>query len=107
MLTMKGEKIMKCLEIKDGKGYYLKATGEMCPLDQMKKEDLLFLLDIATSDTEDFVMDDMKEKEISNQAHQIIYSNLFEKFSDLLTNKNRFLDESEQLYREALQKYQV
>ena len=82
MLTMKGEKIMKCLEIKDGKGYYLKATGEMCPLDQMKKE-------------------------ISNQAHQIIYSNLFEKFSDLLTNKNRFLDESEQLYREALQKYQV
>ena len=30
-----------------------------------------------------------------------------EKFSELLSNKSRFLDESEAIYKDALQKYQV
>ena len=39
---------MKCLEIKNGKGYFLNADGEMVELDKMKKDDLLYLLDILT-----------------------------------------------------------
>ena len=98
---------MKCLEIKNGKGYFLQRGGDMRPLDEMKKEDLLYLLDIATSDEEVFEMDDMQQSRIDNQAHQIIYNNLSDKFEELLINKKRFLDESQNLYKEALQKYQA
>lgn len=106
MRMKKGGEIMKCLEIKGGKGFFLHKSREMLPLDQMKKEDILFLLDIATSDDQVFEMDDIEQFTIDNEAHNIIYSNLSDKFSDLLTNKKRFLDESKNLYREALQKYQ-
>ena len=104
---MKGEEIMKCLEISNGKGFFLHKSGNMVPLDQMKKEDLLYLLDIATSDDQSFEMDDIEQNNIDNQAHQIIYSSLSDKFSDLLANKTRFLEESSNLYREALHKYQI
>jgi len=107
MHMMRGEEIMKCLEIRNGKGFFLQRNGEMRPIDEMRKEDLLYLLDLATSDDEDFEMDDIQKKRIDNQAHQIIYSNLSDKFEELLTNKKRFLDESENLYKEALQKYQM
>ena len=107
MHMMRGEEIMKCLEIRNGKVFFLQRNGEMRPIDEMRKEDLLYLLDLATSDDEDFEMDDIQKKRIDKQAHQIIYSNLSDKFEELLTNKKRFLDESENLYKEALQKYQI
>ena len=44
MLIWKEEKNMKCLEIKNGKGYFLNADGEMVELDKMKKDDLLALI---------------------------------------------------------------
>lgn len=66
----KGEKNMKCLEIKKGKGYFLNTVGEMIELDKMKKDDLLYLLDMATNQTESFVMDSLQECELDNQAHK-------------------------------------
>jgi len=107
MHMMRGGEIMKCLEIKDGKGYFLNASGSMLPLDQMKKEDLMYLLDVATDEDSEFEMDDLEQNTIDNQAHQIIYTNLRDKFSELLTNRNRFFEESKNLYRDALEKYQV
>jgi hypothetical protein len=98
---------MKCLEIKDGKGFFLRETGDMVLLDQMKKEDLLYLLNIATSNEQVFEMDDIEQNIIENTAHRIIYTHLSEKFSDLLANKKGFLDECENSYKEALQKYQT
>ncbi len=99
-------KIMKCLEIKNGKGFFRNKNEDMLPLDQIKKDDLMFLLDIATSADEEFEMDDMNKNSIENQAHKIIYGDLYDKFSELLNNKRRFLDESENMYKNALQKYQ-
>lgn len=49
----------------------------------------------------------MDENQISNPAHKIIYQNLSDKFNELLSNKTQFLDESEALYKDALQKYQM
>jgi len=50
-------------------------------------------------------MDVFDKEKIGNQAHQIIYKNISEKFSDLSKNRSRFKDESEALYREAIEKY--
>ena len=102
---MKGEKIMKCLEIKNGKGYFRTVEKDFQEIDKIGKDDILSLLDIATDAETSFEMDDVNNNEINNPAHKIIYQHLFEKFNDILQNKNRFLDESNAKYKDALQKY--
>lgn len=98
---------MKYLKIEDNKGFFIKAndhgTTDWAEIDIITKDDLFFLLNKAVS--EDFEMDEFKEEILSNKAHQIIYKNLHEKFSDLLLNKTRFRDESENLYKAAMEKY--
>lgn len=96
---------MKCLEIKNGKGYFLNKEKAMMELDQIKKEDLMLLLDIATDKNQEFSMDDMENFPIDNPAHKIIYRSLYDKFSELLENRDRFKEESELLYKEAYKKY--
>ena len=64
---------MKCLEIKNGKGYFLNEDGEMVELDKIKKDDLLYLLDIETNIDESFEMDNIETCKLDNQAHKVIY----------------------------------
>ena len=101
---------MKYLKIEEGKGYFLKEVNEeeateWMPIDQITKDNLFYLLNRAISS--EFEMDQFDELTLSNKAHQIIYRNIFEKFTDLLSNKTRFKDESENLYKAALEKYNV
>ena len=96
---------MKCLIIENGKGFFSIDGDTKTPLDQVTKEDLLFLLNtIIESEVE---MDPYDETVLSHAAHKIIYRNLFEKFKDLEKNKARFKDESASLYRAAIEKYNV
>jgi hypothetical protein len=98
---------MKFLKIENNKVFFIKDKSQpdnWAEIDQMEKNDLMKLLDFATE--EDFEMDDFDENLIQHKAHQIIYKNLFEKFSTFLLNKNRFKDESEAIFKEALEKYQ-
>lgn len=106
---MRGEiKLMKYLKIEDNRGFFLRISTDdgadtWSEIDQIGKDDLLALLNKAIS--EEFEMDEFNEDILSNKAHQLIYKNLYEKFSDLLTNKTRFKDESESLYKAAIEKY--
>jgi len=93
------------LKIENGKGYFVNPKGEKCEIDTIRKEDILFLLDKATDSTVTFEMDSVSDENIQNEAHKIIYQSLFRKFTELLSNKNRFLDESEALFKDAFQKY--
>ncbi len=97
---------MKYLKIEDNKGYYLKSlnnTDTWLEIDNINKDDLLILLNAAISN--EFEMDDYAEEKLLNKAHQIIYKNIHEKFSTLLSLKDKFKDESESLYKEAIEKY--
>ncbi len=95
------------LKIEDNRGFFLRDGEERVAtwhaIDLITKEDLYFLLKRAVSD--DFEMAAYDEQILSNKAHQIIYRNLYEKFIDLVGNKTRFSDESDNLYRAALEKY--
>lgn len=93
------------LKINNGKGYFLSKINEMVELDKMHKEDILYLLDQATDPNVVFEMDELTDGAIQNEAHRIIYDALYKKFDELLKNKNRFLDESENLYKDAFSKY--
>ena len=101
-------KLMKYLKIEDNRGFFLRIAADggadtWSEIDQIGKDDLFALLNKAIS--EEFEMDEFNEDVLSNKAHQIIYKNLYEKFLDLLTNKTRFKDESESLYKAAIEKY--
>ena len=93
---------MKILEVKNGKGYFLKGE-ETLELDQIGKEDLLNLLDLAIAS--EFEMDEYDVEKLHNKAHQIIYKHLYQKFDELRQNKDRFKDESERAYKDAIEKY--
>jgi len=96
---------MKYLKIENNKGLFCVEQDVWQEIDKINKEDLMLLLDKAV--TTDFEMDTYDQAAIGNKAHQIIYKNLFEKFAELVLNKNRFKDESEQYYKAAIEKYNV
>ena len=99
--------LMKYLKIEDNKGYFLKDKtnpDEWTEIDLIDKNDLMKLLESASEP--DFEMDAYNEGLIQHKAHQIIYKNLTEKFDTFLANKSRFIDESESIYKTALEKYQ-
>ena len=52
-------------------------------------------------------MDDIDEKEVKNKAHEIIYRNLYGKFQELNSNRTRFEDESNILFKDAVEKYSI
>lgn len=96
---------MKYLKIEDNKAFYCCDENQNWQeIDKINREDLLNLLNKAI-ETE-FEMDEYTAELIGNKAHQIIYKNIFQKFTELLKNKNRFKDESSTLYKNAIEKYQ-
>jgi hypothetical protein len=96
---------MKCLIIENGKGYFSLDGISKTALDQLTKNDMLNLLNKIVS--EDVEMDEYNEGRLLQAAHRIIYRNLYQRFNDLVANKTRFIDESESLYRPAIEKYKV
>lgn len=98
---------MKYLKINDNKGYFIKDKSQpeiWTEIDQIEKDDLLKLLDFAIN--EDFEIDPYEEIILGNKAHQIIYKHLSEKFTLFLSNKDRFKDEADNIYKDAIEKYQ-
>ncbi len=101
------QKHMKYLKIENNKGYFVKDNTDpntWTEIDQIEKNDLMKLLDYSIND--DFVLDRYDENLIANKAHQIIYKHISEKFTTFLSNKDRFKDEAENVFKNALEKYQ-
>lgn len=95
---------MKYLEIKENKGFLLNEKGVWIELDQISKEDILFVVDRAFNE-EDFAMDDFNEEDLKNPAHRIIYKQLHEKISDFIERKSALKDEISSMYEDAYNKY--
>ncbi len=94
---------MKYLKIENSKGYYSLDGKDWSLIDELNKEHLLSLVNLSLSD--DFEMDDFDKEKLGHKAHQVIYKNIFDKLSELCRKKNRFKDESESLYKAAIEKY--
>jgi len=98
---------MKYLKIENNKGLYRidPNVENWLELDQINKEHLLSLLKFAS--TEDFELDEYDDTLLQNPAHNIIYRNIHGKFKDFLTNKTRFQDSAEAMYKTAIDKYKL
>jgi hypothetical protein len=98
---------MKYLKIDNNKGFYRVDISQevWIEIDQINKENLLELLNTASSEV--FEMDEYKDELLQNPAHNIIYKNIYGKFSDFIKNKTRFQDSAEATYKQAIEKYQL
>lgn len=101
----KGGPVMKILKIDKGKGFFCATeAGKWTPIDEVNKEDLLSLVDkFVSSDVE---MDEYQADTIHNQAQKIVYKSIYEKFSELAKNKDKFKDEADRMYMEQIKQYQ-
>ena len=95
---------MKILEIKENKGFFSVDGEHWVMIDNIDKETLMKLVNLVLTSPVD--MDKYDEKIVGNQAHQIIYKSVYEKLIVLQANKDKFKDESDRLYLEAIKKYQ-
>lgn len=94
---------MQILKIENEKGLYSTDGIKFEPIDKISKDDIMTILDNFIS--EDCDMDEYDEARIKNPAHQIIYSNIYNKLEELKDQKRLFVEEGETLYKEAIEKY--
>lgn len=95
---------MKILKISDHKGFFrLSESSEWRAIDTIDKDALLALLDVFLED--DVSIDEPDEENLGNQAHSIIYRNVYGKLVALSGEKSRFTDESQRLYLDEIKKY--
>ena len=104
LLMMIGGTVMKLLKIENNQGHFLGTDGDYLPVDKITKGDILRLVDLALG--QDVGFDEYDDERIKNQAHQIIYKNIYEKLLVLTERKQEYLDESERLYLAENEKYQ-
>lgn len=94
---------MKYFEIRDNNVYFFNEKAERIAIDKITKEDLLFLINQALKD--DFEFDKYDSDNIGNQVHNIIYKNIEKKFSEFISQKSEIIDEVNNLYKDAINKY--
>jgi len=95
---------MKLLKIEKNLGYYLDDKSNFAQIDKITKEDILRLVTL-TLGKDEVKFDEYNDKNLKNQAHQIIYKSIFEKLKGLKGRRQEFIDESERLYLQAYEKY--
>jgi hypothetical protein len=98
---------MKYLKIENNKAFFIKdktQAEDWTEIDKIEKDDLMSILNFATE--EDFEMDVYDEENLANKAHQIIYKGIYDKLNAFRNTKDRFKDQTEAIYKEALEKYQ-
>lgn len=94
---------MKILKIEDSKGFFSLDGEKWFEIDVLTKDNILTILDLVISGKAD--MDAYSEETLKQPAHRIIYKNLYNKLNELSSNRNRFKQESELMYRDVLEKY--
>ncbi len=99
----KGGRGMKLLKIENNQGFFLKEQSDYAPIDKITKDDLLRLVDLTLEDEACF--DEFSEENVKNQAHQIIYKNIYEKLNGLKERRKEFMDKSDRLYLQEYEKY--
>ena len=95
---------MKLLKIESNLGYFLDDKGEFASIDKITKEDILMLVNLTLA-SDEIEFDEYNDENLNNQAHQIIYKNIFEKLRGLKDRRQEFIDESERLYLQEYERY--
>lgn len=94
---------MKYFKVENNKVYFMNNENNYIELDQITKEDLLYLINKAFD--EDFEYDAYETDKINHQAHNVMYKNIENKFSEFISRKDEIIDEVNNVYKAAIDKY--
>ncbi len=95
---------MKHLKIENNKGSFLREGDEWIEINKMNKDDLYSLVRKAIEEL-DFEMDPFDESLLRNPAHKTIYSHIYRQLLDINKRRDEFIEEEQNLYKEAYDKY--
>lgn len=74
-------------------------------IDQIDKDALMGLVDLTLAG--DVHIEEFDEEKLANPAHRIIYKSISEKLQALSGQRDKFRDECDRTYLEAIRKYAV
>lgn len=94
---------MKHLIIENNKGYFLR-DGAKIEINEITKNDIEMLLTRLVEES-DFEMDGYDDKLLTNPAHKVIYQNLYSHLTEFYSQKELYLEEIRNTYKDAYQKY--
>lgn len=94
---------MKLLKTDGTQGYFVNESGEFKPVDKITKEDLLRLVNHTLEGPVE--LDEYSDDTVKNEAHRIIYKNVFEKLRGLQERREEFIDQSARLFLSDYEKY--
>lgn len=98
---------MKLLKIENGVGkFYSFERKEYVEITLISGETLLKLVDYVI-ENDDFEFDPYNKDEIKNAVQDIVYKDIFEKLNQLKDQKKSIVDEIENKYADASNKYLV
>jgi len=78
---------------------------EWVPIDQIDKDALMDLVDLTLAG--EVHIEKLDEEKLANPAHRIIYRSISEKLEGLSLQRDKFKDECDRTYLEAIRKYTV
>ena len=96
---------MKLLAIDSGLGSFLLSDGNYATIDKITKDDLLRLVGHSLNDTVE--MDEYNETTLHNQAHRIIYKDIYIKLAELISRKDEYTDRSDRMFLDEYDLYSV
>lgn len=94
---------MKILRIDNRKGQFSINGTDFVDIDKINKEQMLSMLDLLLQN--DCDMDPYVDDSIPNEAQQIIYKAIYEKFLSIKNDKETLLNFKEDTFKEAIEKY--
>ena len=95
---------MIALKINNGKGYFKNSKDDFQLIEEINKDELLWLIDKAINEDE-FIMDSYDENILQNKAHQIIYKHVLEKLNGIIESRVETTLEIENLFKEEIEKF--
>lgn len=96
---------MEYSKIENHKVYYrITKEAEWIKITEIGKDDILKLL-TAFKDDEDFKLVEYENDKIKNEAHNIIYKSIYSKFQELILKREQIIDDSNNRYMDAINKY--
>lgn len=107
---------MKILKIevddKNNKGYFINPSSikdltnyenEYKSIEEISKEDILGIIDYMIN--HDVILDEYTDGCLANPAQAIIYKNLYDNFTNLISNKDAIIKRIDDEFAEAERKY--
>lgn len=107
MHTMKGEIYMTLLKVENNIGKFSIDGTNFIEIEKISKDDILKIFEkVLNEDSIIIEKSNEEDKKINSPAQKIIYDNIYEKISEIISEKDEINSFDDDVYGIAMKKYQ-